>query len=540
MPDYNSEDLITAGTFHKMMQRYTKLISNPSAVAPHYDASSGRYDNLGDWFNVRRDGLVYGSKSPLFAYSPVTTAIKTDANAGKVLEASTNAEAGRNDYIGIALFDCLRVNGGYDADGMPYVTAIEDYQAEGAPAFDPTENTWIIRPVSYYKITRDSQYEKKEITDTPRDGFQACPGAYTPDGDLRPFILHACYMDSDGACSSKSGTVPAANYSATVDNKVAHCLQNDFNWSRNRQDGLTYLSYADIWYQQIMMEVMLGVKAPREAAVGCVSYNLNYAVAQAEDGVKRVILSDANAANIEVGSAISIGDGTQTDRYYAQMHSIAKSAKVLSKESVGDGKTALNLDLDAAIDVPSTAHIITMPWHNGSCDGVLGTFGAPTEAGLTNGKFPFKFQNQEWQLGIYETVCDMYAKSTVADGETTITWYIAPDVSEPTGINTGDGWDALDTQSVGNSGAWNYIKDYATEKGARVPENVGGTSTQGYRTAWYPASASGNNELLVGGHLSNGSGAGVGCAASDPAVSGTGWHIGGRSSGLGHSAPCAE
>ncbi|MRX82263.1 hypothetical protein [Eggerthella guodeyinii] len=536
--EFNTEDLVKAGTLKLMFERYARLAGNPSAARPHYNAGTGRYDNLDDWLALMADGRVYGCKSPLYAYSPVTTAIKIEANAGLVLEASTDAKAGRNDYRSLLFAQCPRVNGGYDKDGTPYVTAIEGYDDRFDAA---TANTWALTPVLYSKHSRDASYEYKYLTDTLRPGFSACPGAYTPGGALRPFILRACYMDSDGTLDSKSGTVPGAYYSTTaVSNRVAHCMTNDFTWSRNRSDGLTCLSFADLWYQQWMMEVMLGVKAPRSAAVGCVSYNANYPVAVAESGVKRVVLTDVQAAYIEIGSRISIGDGTQTDRYYAPMHSIAKSAKVVSKASLGNGQTAVNLDLASAIDVAAGSHIVTMAWGNGSCDGVLGTFGAPTAAGLTNGKFPFKFQNQEWQLGLYEVACDMYSTATVADGVATHTWRIAADVDACTGINAGNGWVTLDTHTSGSINNWRYIKDYKTEKGARVPENVDGTSTTGYASAWYPSQAAGDREHLVGGPLSSGALAGVGCAASNYALSLAGWYVGGRSSGLGHSAPCAE
>lgn len=524
----NLEAGVNLGDVLNLMAYSFRAKANPGALKPHYNESTGRYDNLDDWLALRADALVYGVQVPKYAYSPVTTAIKTGANAGLVLEASTNTFAGRNDYRGRVLFECIRVNGGYDSDGMPYVTAIEGFDDR----FDAElENTWALMIVYYRRYTWGSQYDLYEYTDTPRAGFSACPGAYTPDGKLRPFILRACYMDSDGKCSSKSGTVPAAYYSAAVNNRVAHCLSNDFAWSRNRSDGLTYLSYADLAYQMEFMSLMLGVKAPRSAAVGCVSYNANYAVAAAETGVKRVILTDAQAAYIEVGSRISVGDGTQTDRYYAPMHSVAKSAKVVSKTALGNGNTAVNLDLAATIDVPATSHVVTMPWGNGSCDSVLGTFGAPTQAGLTNGKFPFKFQNIEYQLGLYETVCNMYSTATVVDGVATHVWRIAPDVAACSGINAGGGWDTLATQTSGSINNWRYIKDYKTEQGARVPESVNGTSTTGYMTAWYPSAGSGDREHLVGGYLNNGAVAGCGCVNSNNALSNARWNVGGRASG---------
>ncbi len=510
-----------------------------SFLAPHFDQETGRYDNLDRWMALKDDGQVYGVRIPKYSYSTVTTAIKTGANAWKVLEASTDESSGRNDYAGIGLFLCPRVHGGVDKDDMmPFVTSMEGYDSR----FDAEANdTYIARPVYYKKVTDEGNYILKEYSMSPREGFKACRGAYTPDGELRPFILTACYMDSDGAFSSKSGEVPGANYNATVANKVEHCSDNDFSWSKARAstDGLTYFDYGDLEWLMDYMELMLGVKAPRSVAVGCTSYNYTYVVAQAETGVKRVILTDAQAANIEIGSSLSIGDGTQTDRYQAAMHSIAKSAKVLSKTALGSGKTAINLELAADIDVPATAAAVTMPWRNGSCDGVLGTFGAPTEAGLTNGKFPFKFQNTEWIQGLYIVLHNMTSYNSVVNNEQKHEWYIAPDVSDCTANNQSTGWTKLAQVTVATSqNAWNYIEDYTSEKGARVPQNVGGTSTTGFMTAWHPgATSSAARETLVGGDLNVGAPAGVGCVPSHRGLGSTYWFIGGRSSTIGHSAP---
>lgn len=534
MANYTETDLVQAGTLDKMFRRFAQLVTNPNAARPHYNAETGRYDNLADWIGIQRDGLVYGVQIPKYDYSPVTTAIKTGANVGLTLEASTESSAGRNDYKDRLLFKCPRCNGGVDPDGTNYVTAIEHYDDR----FDETEDTYILTPVYYKRVTEDANYKLKEYTDTPRTGFKPCFGAYTADGVLRDFILRACYMDSAGDFSSKSGTQPASYAGSPV--AVGHCMNYDFAQSKARAstDGLTYLTYGDIAYQEDFMELMLGVKAPRSVVVGCVSYDYQYTVYAEEEGVKRVLLTDAQAANIEVGSSVSIGDGSTstTDRNNAVLHNIAKCAKVLSKTPQGDGSTAINLDLEADVDIPATATVKTMPWRNGSCDGVLGTFGAKTPAGLTNGKMPFRFQNCEWNLGIYETICDMYSKCVISDTIATHTWYVAPDVSQCSAIDAGAGWTALDQQTVGQTGNWRYIKDYREEKGARVPENVGGTSTTGYCTAWYPSGSAGDRETLVGGPLHFGALAGVGCVYSAGALSVANWSFGGRSSAIGHSA----
>lgn len=523
--------VMSFGDTVELIKRTHKAAENKGAIKPHFDGGKGRYDNIGDWLDLRKDGLVYGVQIPLYDYSPVTTAIKTGANAGLVLEPSTETQAGRNDYKDKALFECTRCNGGVDADGMPYVTAIEGYDDR----FDAkTQNTYIITPVYYRRITTTAQYATFEYTDTPRDGFTACFGANTADGKPRPFILRACYTDSDGKCSSKSGTLPAT----LAIGKINHCLTYDLTNSKNREDGLTFLTYGDICYQQDFMELMLGVKAPRSQVVGCASYNFQYNLAQAEESVKRVVLTNAQAANIEVGSYMSVSNETPGDknRNNNNMHATASSVRVLSKESLGDGKTAINLDLTAPITTKTEYVASTMPWANGTCDKVLGTYGTRTAAARTNGHEPFRFQNCEWNLGMWTVICDYMSVATVEETISHQKFYLASDVTKCTAADAGTGWTQM-TATMNENKAVKYIKDYTVEKGARIPSSLGGSTSTGYMVGCWPYGAQGNHEILVGGDLNVGAAAGVGAFAADSVVSNAYWNIGGRSSTIGHSAP---
>ena len=72
-------------------------------------------------------------------------------------------------------------------------------------------------------------------------------------------------------------------------------------------------------------------------ANGCISYDRQYQVAKAEENVKRVILSTAQAANLIVGSTVSIGDmgsSTNKDRGQAHMRNILDLVKISSIETV--------------------------------------------------------------------------------------------------------------------------------------------------------------------------------------------------------------
>ncbi len=498
----------------------------------YFNEKTQRYEGIGEWLNSRRDGLIYGVKIPKYSFSTTTTATKIGANANLILEPSTETSAGRNDYENIVLFECIRCNGGVDADGMPYVTAIEGLDGR----FDPIKNnTYIITPVYYRKITSDTQYSTFEYTDTPTTGFTACYGAYTATNVLRPFILRACYLDSDGKCSSKSGTIPGTYRSPT---SIAHSLNYDLTNSKNRQDGLTFLTYGDICYQEDFMELMLGVKAPRSQVVGCCSYNYQYNLAAAETNVKRIILTDAQAAFFEIGSTVSVGNETVTnkDRNNIASHAIASSVKIISKTSLGNGNTALNLNLSSNITTKTNYFVSSMPWYNGTCDKIQGTYGARTTAALKNSKEPFRFQNCEWNLGVWEVFCNYMGICSTDGTNDTYEYYLAPDISKVTTSDGQTGWVKMTHITVDTKNA-KYIKDYEVEKGARIPSAWSGTATTGYMSGCWLFGSAGSHEILAGGDLRAGALAGVGAFDADYATGSAYWSFGGRSSTIGHSAP---
>lgn len=500
-----------------ILYAHWQLTGGSSSSSLDFDDTTGRYSNesISDWMNTYADGLVYGVQIPLYTASVGTAATKTDANAGLMLEPSTNELAGRNDYTGKKLFMCPRVNGGVDANGMPYVTAIEGMDDR----FDCTAaNTFALTPVYYAKYTETTEYIWQQYCDTALEGFSACAGAYTADNVLRPYILRACYMDSDGQCTSKSGTLPASSTSSGLEGYYAHCLQNDFNASRGREDGLTFLSYADITYQTEFMQLMLGVKAPKSVARGCIGYYYRYQLTAGGTG-KTVTVSATNGTNLKVGSYVHVG--TSNDVGVATGRSIACAVRVLDIEISGDN-AIVSLDLDKDITTASGNYLNTCWYRNGSCDDVLGTYGCFDLEGMTDNKAPFRFQNIEWQLGIYEVCTDIYLNSRNV--------YIAPDVTACSGINTDDGWTNVGAVPSSNS----CIKDYTTAHGARFPRSVGATSTTGYMTSFWQNT--GSKEWLVGGNFADADSCGVGYVDAGSDVSIAYWYFGGRASTVGHSA----
>lgn len=81
-----------------------------------------------------------------------------------------------------------------------------------------------------------------------------------------------------------------------------------------------------------------------------------YAVSVGESGVKRVLLTAAQAANLFVGSSVIIGDkgtGTSTDRGVASMYKLAKNKRIASITDItidGTAYKAVNIETDTAFD----------------------------------------------------------------------------------------------------------------------------------------------------------------------------------------------
>lgn len=516
-----NERLVKFGTLKKMFKTFGELMPRGSSSADpsglKYDKSSGRYTNasIKSWLDSYANGLTYGVQIPLYSSSPDVTATKTDANAGLVLEPSTNTSAGRNDYVGKKLFMCPRVNGGVDEDGMPYVTAIEGIDDR----FDTTENTWALTPVYYAKYTTTDDYVWQQYCDSPIEGFSPCAGAYTASNELRPYILRACYMDSDGNCSTKSGTIPA---SATVEGQEGyypHSFNTDFEDSQSREDGLAYLSFGDITYQTEFMQLMLGVKAPKSVAKGCIGYGEIFGKISASSTGRSVTVASASAASFRVGSYVNVG--TALDSTSAATASIAHAVRITAIE-ITDNTAEISLELDDDITVAANNWIISTHYRNGSCDDILGTYGCFDEDGMTDGMAPFRFQNVEWQLGLDEVMPCMISQDNM--------YYIAPDITVPADTNPlNPGW-----TSIGEGpGGGNYIKDYATVRGARIPVTVGATSTTGYMVLGNDSTT--RRGVLIGGDMSNAAQNGVGRLNARAVMENYGPQYGSRPTSIGRS-----
>lgn len=478
-----SDKLLSYEVAKDMFEEFAAWMPEPGQPMPVYDEEAGRYDNrsIERWMNWYADGLIYGVKVPKYDYDPTTEAIKTHANAGLVLEMSSPEVAGRNDYLGKKLFMCPRVNGGVDAGGMPYVTAIEGLDER----FSATEaNTWALTPVYYVRYVDIPSAEDPEVIayvdqqfcDSPREGFVACAGAKLPDGTPRPYILRACYMDScegetgEYLWTSRSGTVPTSGYLVSSDREYGNfSLSLMIEKIAAREDGLSYLTGGDVAYLIEFMQLMLGVKGPGAYVEG--TSFLEQAECQEKSAATKRVLLDYSPG--PVGSHVAVGTSaisstTSNGRSKVHRAPIVGIEYMDDEQAASNGPCWVTLGIDEPISVTTTTKLNGLWWPNGSLDGVQGTFGMlyPGDKRWRD-RQPYRFQNMEWGLGVSEAVSNMKCANNQL--------FVA--ATPPPSASEGE-WSATENMSSSNY----YADNFRRAHGLIYPEAHGADGTTGTAT----------------------------------------------------------
>lgn len=516
-----------------LIGRTHKAAANPSAIYPHYDGTSGEYDNLAEWWNLNRDGKVYGVDIPEYTYSNSPSGIKTHDNVGLVIEPSTQTVAGRDDYAKLNAFRVVYCNGTVDASGVFHCISIDGdgrFKRDGSNG-----DVWAMVCNGYYSITRENGYKRLRYSDSPQEGFKTMPGGQYADGTRRPFLVFACYAawcDSNSIPHSISGKPRAMQFGSQSNNRVM---------AAKKGAGYSGRTIADSFYLQLM--IMLKYATQNSQALGgCSDYSAAYTLSMAETGVNRVVVTKAQADYFVIGSIVNVG--TSNDRGQAANYSVAENRRITKIEPVNSTLTALYIDGDA-ITTTSACYVTTMPWFSGSCDRILGTDGYPVSGKAPN-KQPYRIQGIEFMVGVYEVLADVICNQ-IKDSESAghIEIHKCFDCRNYAGSITSNYVKCdleLPARNAADNAQWTYAKDWqesAAVPGLLVPTTGGATSTTGTCDGVYsnPITSPGLRELLCFANLGYGAHAGVWCASSAYALGGYGWDCGGRLSGLGVTKP---
>lgn len=473
------------------------------------------------YFTLQRTGKVYTVKFPLWQTSHSSEGEKLDNNQGLSCTPSTDTEANNDDYTDIPLFKTYDVNAYVDDDGVRHITAMKgDYNFA-----DTGEVDVFVLGMSYYeRYWVEDGYWYYSRTDSPKDGYVPAKECMNNDGSVSPFVLYSKYVagEINGKPYSSKGLKP-------VRNKISY--SSAISYFKQRGDYYTAGLMCEYKYLLTTFWLKYATLNTQSKIAGCTSYNYQYQCAVGESNVKRVVLTQAQANNLVVGSYVSVGTASSgsVDRNNSNMHSIVDSAEITSIVPNGDN-AYVYLDVDENFTTTTSCYVSTMHWKSGFSDKVLGKDGSP--GNCTNGKYPMVLQGIECMVGGYEVVANAFNNIVDSSGKREV--YITNDASELTATaETAMGNYDKSVYSINPTtlNAGNYITEMAIdiENGAAIQTEAGASgsgSTVGFCDYIYVDNAnSGQREFLLLGNLANGANAGLSCAYLNGGLSYANWFI---------------
>lgn len=494
------------------------------------------------YYNLRRTGKVYQTKLWKFASNPTSTGEKLLDNAGLMFEPSTDTEEGQSDYLNgqHPLFEWVYVNYIRDSDGTARPTAIEgmeSFQESGSVDVGAMQMSFWFR-----WDASNPEYDLITISDLPHPelGLEPWVECVKADGTVLPWCIGDAYFSgvaADGLLRSQLNLKPARTQSHN--NMITNYQQ--------KGDGYWGAGSCHNAFQIIFNAIKGNTKNSQTLYAGCTSYNYQYEAAiQSADAHTYFPVTNAQAANLVVGSFVSIGYGSNNngavnqDRGQASVHAYADDVKILSIETLDDDNMAVFLDIpeeDAFTTVPHvhteelSAPIIlsTMHWWSGATNSVKGrNDGSP--GSNTNGKYPYRVQGREYAVGGYtvasDTVIDLqadYTKKVLVAPKG-----VAHSSADATIRSTYTEIGIMPAAAAGNNADW-WIGDFKLDMdtGAWYPAAEGSGSSQGTGDRNYSGGSGatgGTREYLQGGHLWLGSDAGSSCLNCRNWLGFAGWH----------------
>lgn len=417
------------------------------------------------------------------------------------------------------------------ADGTMNVTSIE-----GEDEFDPTGESapvYVFKMAKWLRTWGDGTYNYQSWRTTRAAGYRPYAGDVDPTGHKRQVTWLPAYgggLNSEGKLTSGTGRVAYNRHSAGQGITAARAMTAyEGLWTDCDTEALLH----EWQFRHFLLE-------NSGHAEGCTSYSAQFAVSKGETGTKRALITMAQEAYFLIGSSVMIGThpaGTNNDRNTAANFDICENVRILSKEDVivdGVEYTALNLDLDEAVDIPGTALVSSAPWHTGETDKLPGHKDGCT-INLTSGKTPLRVGGVEVLDGAYVLELDPLYETTA--GSETDKWnfkiYECRDsVNQATSI-TAHYRDTRITYEDMPQG-WNYVKAFIKNTiGIVFPKSIGGSSGAYLRSAFYGAASAGVRSPWRFGYLADGGSAGLACENGNPSPGLASWHGRPRLSGAG-------
>ena len=498
--------------------------------------------------NLRRTGKRYGVHFDAYSVSPASTGTRLYDAVGKVATPSTDSVRGINDFEGESVFYGLEVNGHVDTDGEFVVEYIKGIDNEFSRE-DEDKDVYILFLTQWIEMEVTANGENIILSDENHPGSFPEAAAIRPDGTVRPFVPIAKYMawdDDSGIPHSMSGKT--ANHNQSHNGMI----------TRFRKKGTQYCGTTaqDKAHLDNLFLVAFATRHTQSIMTGCTSYYYQYKASVQEADVERIIITKAQAANLVVGSSVSIGNATtlsgdspNIDRSNSGMHAKANRVVITAIEDYDESNSAVYVDnggtkfstastmINGSVESPT--YISTMPWKTGACDNVLGSCGSPVSN--TNSKYPYILFGVEMFLGFWEIISNVILKIT----SHVMVPYICYDCTKLATSVTED-YKAVGYSVVNTQATYKYISKLGYDPDnpcVRHAVEVNATSSTGYGDGHYTENldeaSDATREWLSGGALHHGARAGRFCAYLGNALSGAYWASAARLSASGRCAQSA-
>lgn len=485
-----------------------------------YGDSKRIENSINHYFALTPDDNVYTVRFPLWDTSNTCAGEKLDDNADKYVHLATDTVREETNY-GPA-WETVDCNAEVDSNGVRHITALKGmatYKDVGAV------DVFVLKRTYYQKIWVEGGYLYISRCFVPKKGYTIVPQAINKDGTYNPWFLQPKYVAGtvNGKIYGSKGLAPRRNMSYNNCVNLAH------------QRGTYYSGGTMADYMDILTTFYLksATKNTQSIMAGNTNNNYQYKVAKDESNVKRVVLTTAQANNIDLLSCVAVGDfgsATNLDRGNSYIYNIVESARVIGKEVVDSSYTALVLDVKNTFSTTTTTYVSTIHEISGYSDLLLGRNGSLVSN--TNGKHGMVLDGIEIAVGGYEVGANAFMDIVDSTGKREV--YITNDSSKlTTNVTTAKANYKKASLAIQPTklDSWNYITEYGfdTKLGLAVPTKAGltgsGTSV-GYADGLYvDGASSGQKEFLLLGALYTTTSAGLSCVYGSSVLTYTYWHI---------------
>ncbi len=498
--------------------------------------SDTRYQRLARWFHML--ALAWADKQYTLRYADPTVSGDpsmtpmddlTGKSAAQLCTEATTPVADWADEDPMTWY--IRANALSLTDGTMNVLAVEgvddsfDITGANAPVYTFCLALWL-------REWDEGSYCYKSWATVNRGGYHPYGGDVAPDGSKRVMTWRPTFpggYDANGKLGSGAGQKPVTRVSAAAAISLARGV-DAYEGLWNDADTIWAL---DMWQlRHFNLE-------NSDICEGCTNYDYQYRAAVAEEGVTRVLLTAANAANILEGSTVLVGDNESAsapDRGNAAAYNKCDHVKVLRKETVtvsGTDYIALVLGISTAINVTETTWVSTAPWIAGNTEQLPDHKDGCTNS-LTAGRTPIRVQGVELMDGAYAIGLDpLYNVTNFASGKGDYAVYECRDSVNLASSVTANYIDTGITYEQMPQG-WQYVKAFVRTKLAVLfPRLISGDSSHWYKSAFYGSHSAGVRCPWRFASLNSGVAAGLACASGYPTPSDAGWGGRPRLSGSG-------